>query len=108
MENQGARGSDILWEKAFEVEAPTGAALEEAVSGARQGYQIRRWWKYGQPAIDRIKATIDVPIDSAGSLIQTILKAHGAQIQVNLDAFPLGTPFPDIVRLNLELERNIG
>ena len=53
MTERKARGSTKMG-----VTAPE--HLMGAVKVARDNYLVERWWKYGQPAIDLIEATINV------------------------------------------------
>ncbi|HZE72197.1 MAG TPA: hypothetical protein VE135_22035 [Pyrinomonadaceae bacterium] len=110
MAQEAARGSAKLWDRVFEAEPPTQADLSKAVTGARESYRILRWWKYGQPQIDRIKATLDVRTDLAGSVIQDILNAGGGnqRASVILDAFPYGLPKVEGVQVNVTFEREIN
>ena len=44
--------------------------LHAAIDVARATYTVERWWKYGQPAIDRIGAVLNVRDPAnAGSVI---------------------------------------
>jgi hypothetical protein len=109
MAQEAARGSAKLWDRVFETDPPAEADLSKAVTGARESYKILRWWKYGQPQIDRIKATLDVESQAAGSLIQDILNSGGNQkASVILDAFPYGLPRIDRVQVNVTFERELN
>ena len=102
------RGSAKLWDRIFEHDQPTHAKLGEAVAAARENYRVLRWWKYGQPAIDRIKTTLDVATADSGALIQDILNsAAGNRANIILDAFPYGVPQIDRVQVNVTFERNV-
>ena len=104
-----ARGSEKLWDRIFEQDQPTHAKLGEAVAAARQSYRVLRWWKYGQPAIDRIRTTLDVAAADSGSLIQDILNsAGGNRANIVLEAFPYGLPQLERVQVNVTFERNVG
>jgi hypothetical protein len=112
MKNQDAmdhqsRGSEKLWSRVFEDDAPTSESLNSAVASARSGYVIKRWWKYGQPAIDRVKALIEVPREEVGALVQDVLRSNSRGVQVTLDAFPLGMPEPDLFHVKVNFEREI-
>jgi hypothetical protein len=106
---QEARGSTKLWDNVFDAEPPTQAALGEHVAAAKQTYQVLRWWKYGQPAIDRIKTTLDIATVDSGPVIQDILNsAIGNKANITLDAFPYGLPKLDRVQVNVIFEKDIG
>ena len=103
-----ARGSEKLWDRIFEHDQPTPAKLGEAVAAARESYRVLRWWKYGQPAIDRIRTTLDVATADSGKLIQDILhSAAGNRANIVLEAFPYGLPQLDRVQVNVTFERNV-
>ena len=109
MAQEAARGSAKLWDRVFETEAPTEGGLGEAVARSGESYQVLRWWKYGQPAIDRIKTTLDVPTADSGRLIQDILgSALGNRANIILEAFPYGLPKLDRTQVNVIFERNVG
>ena len=107
MEKAATRGSSKIWGRVFEKEGFSGEELTKAIGEARESFRIIRWWKYGQPAFDIIKGTIDVKTDIAGKTIQDILGTHGQEIQVSLDAFPYGLPNPEGVRINVVFEKNL-
>jgi hypothetical protein len=106
---QEARGSAKLWDRVFEADPPTGGDLSKAVSGAQSDYTVKRWWKYGQPAIDLIRATLDVKAERAGSIMQEILNAApGNRANVILEAFPYGLPKVDGVEIKVTFEKDLG
>jgi hypothetical protein len=109
MAQEAARGSAKLWDRVFDIDPPTQGALGEAVAGARETYTIKRWWKYGQPAIDRIKATLDVATTESGPLVQEILNSAGpGRSNIILEAFPYGLPKLDRVQLDVIFEREVN
>ncbi len=109
MAQEAARGSVKLWDRVFDTEPPTQAALGEKLASARETYKVLRWWKYGQPAIDRIRTTLDVATVDSGGLIQEILNsAGGNKANIILDAFPYGLPKLDRVQVDVTFERDIN
>ena len=101
------RGSAKLWDRIFEHDQPH-ANIGEAVAAARESYKVLRWWKYGQPAIDRIRTTLDVATAESGPLIQDILNsAAGNKANITLEAFPYGLPRIDRVQVNVTFEKNV-
>jgi hypothetical protein len=65
--------------------------LHNAITVAKDTYRVERWWKYGQPAIDRITATVDVTdIASAGPIIGSLIRLQGQQRQIGIAVFPYG------------------
>src|SRR3979411_2670033 len=106
---QEARGSAKLWDRVFDTEPPTKAELGKAVAGAKETYVILRWWKYGQPAVDRVKTTLDMATADAGGVIQGILNSSTSnKTQVTLSAFPYGIPNPERVHVTVNFERDIN
>ena len=109
MAQEAARGSAKLWDRVFETDAPTDAKLGEAVARGQEGYQILRWWKYGQPRIDRVVATLDVATIDSGMLIQEILgSASGNRANIILEAFPYGLPKLDSTQVNVRFEQDVS
>src|SRR4030095_14456456 len=109
MAQEAARGSAKLWDRVFEADPPTDGNLSEAVTRAQDDYRIKRWWKYGQPAIDIVRATLDVRVDKAGSIMQEILNsAPGNRANVILEAFPYGLPKIDGVEVKVTFEKDLG
>jgi hypothetical protein len=80
--------------------------LHKAIGAARESYKIERWWKYGQPAIDRISAVLDITnVATAGSIIGNIIKMQGAERQIGVVVFPYGIPVFDGVRLEVNIDQ---
>lgn len=102
------RGSDKLWERLFGAETPKGEHLAEALSLAADEYTIKRWWKYGQPAIDLIRAVIEVEPANFAKVADSLIGLHGQNVQVKFEVFPYGIVAPDLLRLDLALERSVG
>jgi len=81
-------------------------ALHKSIAEARESYTIKRWWKYGQPAIDRITAVLDVTnVASAGTIIGNIIKLQSQQRQIGVVVFPYGIPVIDGVRLEVNIDQ---
>ena len=79
--------------------------LHKAIGAARESYKIERWWKYGQPAIDRVAAVLDVSnVATVGSIIENIIKLQGIERQIGVVVFPYGIPVVDGVRLELSID----
>ena len=81
-------------------------ALHKSIGEARESYTIKRWWKYGQPAIDRISAVLDITdVASAGAVVGNLLKMHNQKSQVGVVVFPYGIPVIDGVRIELNIDQ---
>ena len=108
MAQEAARGSAKLWDRVFETDAPTDEKLGEAVARGQETYQVLRWWKYGQPRIDRVLATLDVATIDSGMLIQEILgSAAGNRANISLEAFPYGLPKLDRTQVKVTFEQDV-
>jgi len=100
--NEPSRGSAHLAAMSPDV-------LHKAIKEAKESYRLERWWKYGQPAIDRITATVDVTnVASAGPIISNLIGLQGQQRQVGVVVFPYGIPVIDGVRLEVSIDEAIG
>jgi hypothetical protein len=101
------RGSTRLLTRLFET-APTDEELRKALDEARDEYRVLRWWKYGQPATDVIKATLDVRPERIGSVIEDLLGNYNDKVRVSLEGFPYGVVAIDGVQLQVTLEQQVG
>jgi hypothetical protein len=83
-------------------------SLEKALAAAKVNYLIERWWKYGQPAIDRIQGVINVTnFADAGRVVQELASQQG-KTQINLEVFPYGIINPDGVRISFNMEQKVA
>jgi hypothetical protein len=98
-----ARGSA----KMFAIKGHDAAALVEALGLARELYEVKWWWKYGQPAIDRIQAQLDVPKAQLGKAITQLMEMNGPELQVNVTCFPNGIPKPDVFRVDASFQKAV-
>ena len=96
------RGSDKLG-------ALSPEALQKSIGAARETYKIERWWKYGQPRIDRILTTINVTdLKSVGQVVTDLVRRQGKAAQINFDVFPYSIVAPDGVRINVRMDQLPG
>jgi len=101
MSEKPSRGSSKLGAMSPEV-------LHKSISAARESYKIERWWKYGQPAIDRITAVVNISdVASAGSVIGSIVNLHSAERQIGVVVFPYGIPVIDGVRVKVNIDQAV-
>jgi hypothetical protein len=99
MSEQSARGSSKLGELSHED-------LHLAINSARNAYRIERWWKYGQPAVDRIVAELNITdVNQAAAVLGGLVKLQSPARQVGLDVFPYGIPVVDGVRVQLQIDQ---
>ena len=102
MSQEHARGSASLG-------AMTADDLHKALGAARDVYKIERWWKYGQPAFDRVSAVLNVTNPgNAGAVIGSLIKLQDAQHQIGLGVFPYGLPAVDGVRIEVNIDQVAG
>ena len=104
---QKERGSTKLFEQlAGKKTAIDTAELRKLVASLeKEGIHIPTWWIYGTPAIDVITGTVQVPIKQIGSLVKGLYIDHELQhLRPNTDVFPLGTPKPDQLLVELRIQ----
>ena len=86
----------------------TAESLEKALAAAQLSYKIERWWKYGQPAVDRVTGVINVTnVADAGKVLQQLIGLQG-KLQVGLEVFPYGIVNPDGVHINVNINEPAG
>ncbi len=94
------RGSEKLKSSAEE--------LQKALAAAQIDLTIERWWKYGQPQIDRVSGIINVGnVRDTGKVVQQLLGLLSRDIQVTMEVFPYGIINPEGARVNVTIEHEI-
>jgi hypothetical protein len=102
------RGSDKLSESLFSGEKVTRATVAKHLFGAAGvKYQLMRWWWKGQPAIDFLHSTVQIPRRDVGGLVGHLADLQNEQLQVTIEVFPFGTPKPDLAQINVTLQQNL-
>lgn len=96
------RGSSKLFDLAHDDHV----GLTKALGLARDRFEVKWWWKYGQPAIDRVTATGLTKAANLGTVIDQVMKLNTQELQVTASCFPYGIPVPDYFRVELEARRN--
>ena len=97
------RGSDALF--AFGKDE---TVLAEALGAAREDYQVKWWWKYGQPKIDHVRADLEIRKENFGAAIARIMAANSDKLQVTAEVFPNGMPAVDSFRVKLDIRNPAG
>jgi hypothetical protein len=92
----------------FSIEPHDHEKLAQALGVARSTYQVKWWWKYGQPAIDLIKASLEVQNEHVGPAVAGLMKMNGPEVQVTAACFPYGIPTPDVFRIDVEIASKVG
>jgi hypothetical protein len=78
--------------------------LARALGFARAEFEIKRWWKYGQPAIDLIEAELQVSSSNVGSTVARLMQLNAPNLQVITECFPFGITNPEF-RLQVTLQK---
>ena len=92
--------------KLFSLASHDHEGIAKALGMARGGYEIKWWWKYGQPKIDMIKTHIQVAGPALGQTVSQLMQLNSSDVQVTAQCFPYGTPKPDAFRVELEIRTN--
>lgn len=103
MEKSGDRGSAKL----FSLESHGHEELARALGLARGEYTIKWWWKYGQPAIDLLRGSLEVPGSKLGSTLSNLMNLNGPGLQVTASCFPYGIPVPEVFRVEVEISKSM-
>jgi hypothetical protein len=83
-------------------------SLKSALAAAQDNYKVERWWKYGQPAVDLVKAELNVTNFAAtGQLVQQLVSLTRSGIRVNVEVFPYGIINPEGARVNVAIEEEV-
>ena len=101
MAESTTRGSDAL----FTFGAKDEAALTAALGAAANDYQVKWWWRYGQPAIDRIRVDLEIPRENFARAFTAIMEANSRQLQVTAEVFPQGVEKLDGYRVSVEIQQ---
>ena len=82
MAGKQSRGSSKLGAMSRET-------LHRNIKATHESYQAERWWKYGQPAIDRVSAVLNVTEIGVGpgSILDSIIKLQGEERQIGVLVF---------------------
>lgn len=99
------RGSEKLTQL-FSGEKVSREDLAKAIAGI-DARTIKRWWWIGQPAIDRIRLTLQVDKPQAGKVLDGVLSIDSSELQVGARVFPIGIPKPEFVNIEVDVHRNV-
>jgi hypothetical protein len=93
------RGSSGL----FSIQPHDHEALAKAVGLARDTYEIRWWWWYGQPAFDRLELGVQVGRAQLGETVAKFMDQNSRGVRVTTEVFPFGIVDPGfLLRLNVQ------
>lgn len=93
--------------KLFAIDTHDHEALASAIGLARGSYEVKWWWKYGQPAIDRLQLTVEVDRKHLGETIGKFMEQNGRAVQVTSEVFPYGIVQPDRYRLEVNVQNRV-
>ena len=97
---EGDRGSERMMQESMDRRTLSREQLQQLVDLSRKdGVELRNILINGQPDPDVVSGSFDVKLDNASSFVQDILNQ---EIRFSLGVFPLGLPFPDIVRIDFD------
>jgi hypothetical protein len=91
--------------KLFALEAHDHEGIARALGAARGEYEVKWWWKYGQPAIDLIRGSLEVKAGQLGQTVAQLMQMNGKELQVTAECFPYGIPKPEVFRVEVELRK---
>ena len=84
-------------------------SLTRALTTAQSDYRVERWWKYGQPAFELIKAELNVTnAASTGKIVQELVSLTRAGLRVNVEVFPYGIINLEGARINVAIEEEVA
>ena len=91
--------------KLFALEPHDHEGIARALGVARGDYEVKWWWKYGQPAIDRIRGSLEVKAGQLGHTVAQLMELNGRELQVTAECFPYGIPKPEVFRIEVEVSK---
>ena len=97
------RGSAEL----FNIKAHDHEALARAIGVARDSYEVKWWWKYGQPAIDKVALGIEVNPAQLGTTVAKFMDQNTQAVRVTGEVFPFGIINPGFL-IEITAERQAG
>jgi hypothetical protein len=97
------RGSTHL----FNIKAHDHEALAKAVGLARTDYEVKWWWKYGQPAIDKVVIGVEVNPAQLGSTVAKFMDQNTQAVRITGEVFPFGILSPGFL-VELTAEKQAG
>ncbi|HZS26296.1 MAG TPA: hypothetical protein VFB76_03630 [Candidatus Angelobacter sp.] len=83
-------------------------SLKSTLAAAKIDLSIERWWKYGQPQIDRVSGIINVGnVANTGKVVQELLGVLSREINGTIEVFPYGIINPEGARINVTYELEV-
>ena len=93
------RGSSGL----FAIKTHDHEALAKAIGLARDNFEVKWWWWYGQPAFDRLKLGIEVSPAQLGATVSKFMDQNGQGLRITGEVFPYGIINPGfLIEFNVE------
>jgi hypothetical protein len=97
------RGSAHL----FAIAAHDHDALAKAIGAARSDYEVKWWWKYGQPVIDKVVLGIEVNPAQLGATVTKFMGQNNLATRITGEVFPYGIVDPGFL-VEFTAERQAG
>jgi|SRR5882724_6085731 len=101
---ESAKSNERGSAKIFATEKHDHDGLARALGLARGEYEIKWWWKYGQPVIDRIHLEMQVAPEQVGAAVSKLMHLNGPQLEVTAECFPYGITDPGF-RLQVKVQK---
>jgi hypothetical protein len=93
------RGSSKL----FSIKTNDHEALAQAIGLARDTYEVKWWWWFGQPVIDRLELGVEVTRPQLGATVAKFMDQNGQNLRVTSEVFPYGIINPGyLLKLNVQ------
>ncbi|MGZ8283802.1 MAG: hypothetical protein ACXWUN_12750 [Allosphingosinicella sp.] len=103
MAENTTRGSDALFSFGKDEKV-----LVEALGAARADYTVKWWWRYGQPAIDWIRADLEIPRENFARAFTQIMEANSRELQVTAEVTPQGVEKLEGFRVQVDIRQATG
>lgn len=100
-----AKTNDRGSARIFDIAHHDHEGFARSIAQARQEFQVKWWWKYGQPRIDLIRASLEVKPDALGAVVTEVMHLNREGIQTTVQAFPYGLPYPEAFRLEVNIQK---
>src|SRR5260370_32276616 len=81
--------------KLFAIDLHNHEALAQAIGAARNDYEVKWWWKYGLPPIDRMLITIEVDARQFGPTLTKFIQLNRREMHVPAECLPNGIVHPE-------------
>jgi hypothetical protein len=91
----------------FAIKAHDHEALAKAIGLARSDFEVKWWWKYGTPQIDKIYLGIEVNPAQLGPTVTGLMNQNNQVTRITGEVFPFGILDPGFL-LQITAEKQGG